>query len=139
VRVDHKAYIRFVDAHAESNCRDNNRHLVVNELLMVAVPFISFHPGVVGHRRPAIRIELSTKPLRLFAFAAVDNARLPAARLQKGNHLRQAIVTPVRSEKEVLPIETGNKLPFAWMRNKFRIILSNPSGCSGSEGNPDRI
>ena len=72
-RVDHESDVRLVDPHPERDGRDDHLHLVANERVLVCVPRLVAHPGMVGTRAVAELAQLCCQLLRLLPRQAVDD------------------------------------------------------------------
>src|SRR5690348_7345373 len=74
--MDDKPNVRFIDAHAERDRRDDDLCLVPQKRVLVAVPVGLVHPGVIGQSTEAFMPQILGHVVDRVAAEAIDNAAL---------------------------------------------------------------
>ena len=142
VVVDDKANVRLVDAHAKGNGRDNDIHILHQELVLDFASLSAVHAGVVGQRLHAIDTEGLGNLLHLFPAEAVNDAALADVLKTMPHDLLQRILLGPNLIKEVVPVEgrlQHNRVDHAQV---FLNVLLNLGGGGGRQchdwhiGNP---
>ena len=85
--MDHVAHVGFVDAHAESDRRDDHIHLLVQKLVLIGGARRRVHAGVIGSHFDIVGGQQLRKLLDLLAAQAVDDARLALVALDVADDL----------------------------------------------------
>ena len=76
VKMDHKAYIGFVNAHAECDRRHNDLHIIADEGFLILSAISIFKPSMIRADRLFIACQCRGEFVHLFAREAVDDSRL---------------------------------------------------------------
>ena len=74
IKVNDKAHIRFVDAHAERDGGNDDLHVVTDEGLLIFTPLGIFKSRVIRTNRISARSQIRGKFIDLFARETIDDA-----------------------------------------------------------------
>ena len=78
-----KAHVRFVNAHAEGDGRDNHVYLLEQELVLVLAACGTVHAGMVSQCLDAVDAQQLGQILDALAAQAIDDARLALVSLDE--------------------------------------------------------
>ena len=132
--MQHETHIGFVDAHAEGVGGHHDPAAVVDEILLVLLPFAGFQPGVVAGGRDARRPQLAAERLDAFAGGAVDDAAF--ARVVEDVLLHIAFLVPGAGHREIEvgPVEAGGQGKRVAQPQQRRDVRLDLFGGGGGEG-----
>ena len=103
------ADVGFVDPHAKSHGGHHDQPVFALKPCFGNPPFLRLHPGVIGAGLMPLTPQRMRQRLGLGAGAAIDNPRLPAPRLGKGQNLVTRIVFHLKRQMDVGPVKTAQK------------------------------
>lgn len=73
--MHHQSYVRFVDPHSKGIGAGHHPYLVLNPLLLAAVPFFGSQTGMIRRCRDAMHLQQLGNFVRAFAAFAVHDGR----------------------------------------------------------------
>src|SRR6266851_4409800 len=110
VEMDDETDIRLVDAHAESDRRDDDDALLLEEAVLMALACRGIEPGMVGQREAPLHGEPVGDLLDLAPGLAVDDAGIAPVFLgEKGEQLRLGILLGDDAIADVRAVEAGGE------------------------------
>ncbi len=109
VGVGDPADVGLVHAHPEGDRGADDQPVLGGEAFLDRAAIVGFHPAVVMRDRMPILAQRPRKALGLGAGAAIDDARLAAARLGEGHDLLARAVLGLERQVDVRSVETAQE------------------------------
>ena len=109
IGVQHEAHVRLVDAHAESDSRDHDDTVLLQENILVTRARLRLHAGVIGQRLDAGLAQIFGQFLGLAPRRAIDDAALAGMIFDEIRNLLAAADFGLHRQAQVRPVETVHK------------------------------
>ena len=139
INMQDKAHIRFIDAHAKGNRRHNHPHIVNHKGALIARARAMIQPSMIRQRLQAVGVDRRGQILDMALGGTVDNPRLVGMGLQEVDHLLRHVGLGLHADKEVGPVEAGEKFIFIAETERLFDIFLHTRGRGGGQGQANRI
>ena len=134
VCVNDETDVRLVDAHAEGNGCHHDDAILGQKPVLVPVPDVLIHSGVIRQCRATVRRQALCRPLRFLAREGVDNAGSSAVPVQHRVDLPCRGIPRGYADLQVWTVEAGDKNPCPTCEQPLDDILPSDSICRCRKG-----
>ena len=107
--MNHHAYVRLVDAHAEGDSRYDDWDFVTDELFLSLPANFRPQPGMVSQSVESFLRQVIHQLFGAVAGKAVDDDRLVLVLIQEGQELIEGLSLGLDCVIEIGPVEAGDK------------------------------
>ena len=105
VVMDHEPHIGLVNPHSEGDGRDNDVHVLHQELILNAAPLMGIHPRMVSQRFDAVDLQEFRYFFNLFSAQTIDDPTFSRVLFGMTHNLLHGVLFGTHLIKQILAIE----------------------------------